>query len=72
MGTPASALIANRIDQRRSELGITVADLAERADIPRTTLQRRLAGNGKPFDTTELERMSSTLDQKISVWVQGL
>lgn len=72
MGTNESALIATRIDRRREELGITVQALAVHADIPRSTLQRRLAGNGKPFDIAELSRMSATLDQPISAWTEGL
>lgn len=72
MGTPESALIANRIDQRRIELGLTVADLAVNADVARSTLQRRLKGDGKPFDVAELSRLSAALDQSISEWAEGL
>lgn len=72
MGTPEAAMIATRIDHRRTELGLTVADLAENADIARSTLQRRLSGQGKPFDVAELARMSVALRQPISTWTEGI
>jgi transcriptional regulator with XRE-family HTH domain len=72
MGTPEAAMIATRIDQRRTELGLTVVELAVNADIARSTLQRRLNGDGKPFDVAELARMSVALREPISAWTEGI
>ena len=54
-----------RIDALRVERGLTVLELATKSQIPLTTLQRRLADDGK-LTVTEARRLSLALDVTIS------
>lgn len=72
MGTStATVVIATRINQKRLDLGVSVPELSASTGIPRTTLQRRLSGL-HPFNTPELERVSTRLSTPITDWFVGL
>ena len=49
--------------------GITQVDLARDANIPRATLQRRMAG--APFTIDELERIAKALGVEVVTLVKG-
>jgi transcriptional regulator with XRE-family HTH domain len=61
--------IGQRVDARRSELGIPVERLAAEAKIPSTTLERRLAGDGR-LTVAELGRLSSVLGVSAASWFE--
>jgi transcriptional regulator with XRE-family HTH domain len=61
--------IGQRVDARRSELGMPVEQLALAAGIAYTTLTRRLAGDGR-LTVAELRRLSATLGVTVTYWFQ--
>jgi transcriptional regulator with XRE-family HTH domain len=61
--------IGQRVEARRSELGIPVERLAAEATIPATTLIRRLAGDGR-LTVAELGRLSTALGVSASSWFE--
>lgn len=58
-----------RVDALRSERGVTVQRLAAETKIPLTTLQRRLAGDGR-LTVPELNRLSSALNVNVASWFE--
>jgi len=58
-----------RINALREELGIPVQRLAAESQIPSTTLERRLAGDGR-LTVSELRRISSVLNVKPASWFE--
>lgn len=58
-----------RVDALRTDLGVTVQRLAADAQIPLTTLQRRLAGDGR-LTIPELKRLSSALKVSVASWFE--
>jgi len=54
-----------RIDALRVERGLTVLELANKSQIPLTTLQRRLADDGN-LTVPEARRLSAALEVSIS------
>lgn len=64
MGSPSitySQRVVAAVQAAVSEKGVTSYTLAQQAGIPRTTLDRRLAGVD-PFKLDELERIAAALD----------
>jgi len=61
--------LGRRVDALRTDKGVTVQQLAAETQIPFTTLQRRLAGDGR-LTVTELRRISSTLGVTPSSWFE--
>jgi len=59
--------LGSRIDSLRQELGLTVVELSADAQIPLTTLQRRLAGDGR-LTVPELNRISTALEVPVASW----
>lgn len=62
--------IAVVIDRRRIDLGLTVQELASDTQIPLTTLQRRLAGDGK-LTVAELRRLADRLQTSPSAILEA-
>ena len=57
-----SGQIARRVEQAIAGSGISVAEVAHRSGIPRTTLIRRLQnGAASPFTVVEIEAIALTL-----------
>lgn len=56
---------AQLIHQAREAAGVSVAALAEQSLIPRTTLQRKLAGEAD-FTTTEVHKIARVLKVRTS------
>jgi transcriptional regulator with XRE-family HTH domain len=63
--TDASQRIAATVSAALREAGITQQRAARRSGIALATLERRLSGVGKPFDTDELERIADVLGLSI-------
>lgn len=61
--------IGRRVDALRVARGITAEQLAVEANIPYTTLQRRLAGDGK-LTVAELGRLSAILGVTAASWFE--
>lgn len=61
--------LGHRVDALRSDLGVTVQRLAAESKIPLTTLQRRLAGDGR-LTVPELSRISSVLEVPVASWFE--
>ena len=71
MGTnTAENDLGQRVDGLRAELGMTVLDLAHEAKIPLTTLQRRLAGDGR-LTVAELNQISHALRVTPASWFEA-
>ena len=65
--TPREAL-AKRVDRARTAADVSELELANRTHIPRTTLQRKLAGVAE-FTVGELATIATVLDLDLSVLV---
>jgi transcriptional regulator with XRE-family HTH domain len=52
---------AKLVDAAREARGMSKKDLADAALMPRQTLSRRLAGEDKPFTTTEIYTIAGIL-----------
>ena len=61
--------IGHRVDELRQSRGLTVKRLAADAQIPLTTLQRRLAGDGH-LTVPELNRLSTALEVPVASWFE--
>lgn len=59
--------LADAIEADMTAAGLTVAGLAERTNIPRATLVRRLAGAG--LRAGELEALALALGRRPSEWM---
>lgn len=70
MATKSDDDLGQRVDALRSQAGITVVDLAAQTRIPLTTLQRRLAGDGR-LTVAELSRISNALDVPPASWFEA-
>jgi transcriptional regulator with XRE-family HTH domain len=62
--------LGRRVDALRSDKGVTVQQLAAETQIPFTTLQRRLAGDGR-LTVTELRRISAALHVTPASWFES-
>lgn len=70
MATTTEAVeLGLRIDALRSTLGISVERLATESQIPSTTLERRLRGDGR-LTVAELSRLSSALNVTPASWFE--
>ncbi len=69
MATNTDTDLGQRVDSLRAELGYTVLDLATEAKIPLTTLQRRLAGDGR-LTVAELRQVSNVLRVTPASWFE--
>jgi len=71
MGTQANTEdLGLRVDALRSSLGITVQRLAADSLIASTTIERRLAGDGK-LTVAELSRISAALNVSPASWFEA-
>lgn len=59
--------LGQRVDRLRSDVGMTVVELANVTGIPLTTLQRRLAGDGR-LTVAELRDISRALNVTPASW----
>jgi transcriptional regulator with XRE-family HTH domain len=66
-----TAVIARRVDESRRSSGCSRSYLAEVVGIPRTTLNRKLAGRSD-FTIPELSDIGDALGVKPSVWLRGV
>lgn len=71
MATTTEGALAQRVDTLRRAAGFTVAELARNSDIPLTTLQRRLLGDGDEFTVAELSRISQALNVTPASWFEA-
>lgn len=69
MDTNTADDLAQRVDGLREANGITVIELARDTKIPLTTLQRRLAGDGR-LTVAELGRISKALNVTAASWFE--
>ena len=69
MDTNTADDLAQRVDGLRETNGLTVVELARDSQIPLTTLQRRLAGDGR-LTVAELGRISSALNVTPASWFE--
>lgn len=69
MSTQTVTDLGQRVDALRVERGISTEKLALEAGIAYTTLQRRLAGDGK-ITVAELGRLSAVLGVSASSWFE--
>lgn len=67
MDTNTADDLAQRVDGLRADNGLTVVELARDSQIPLTTLQRRLAGDGR-LTVAELGRISAVLNVSAASW----
>jgi plasmid maintenance system antidote protein VapI len=67
----ATALIAGRVAESRRSSGKSCSYLADVTGIPRTTLNRKLAGRSD-FTIPELTDLGDALGVKPSVWLRGI
>lgn len=59
--TEASSKISGTVRVALREAGVPQAEAAGWINVSPATMERRLSGRGKPFDTTELEWISDHL-----------
>lgn len=69
MFSPTNEAAVAAILAEMERQGVTQVDLARDANVPRATLQRRLAGS--PFSIDELERVAQALGVEVSELVKG-
>jgi plasmid maintenance system antidote protein VapI len=66
-----TASIARRVEESRRSSGHSRSYLADVTGIPRTTLNRKLAGRSD-FTIPELTDLGDALGVKPSVWLRGI
>ena len=62
--------LGQRVDALRAETGMTVVQLSATSRIPLTTLQRRLAGDGR-LTVAELAHISTALNVTPASWFEA-
>lgn len=62
---PYKLRVAKAVTEAMAAKGENTYSLADKTQIPRTTLRRKLAGTGKPIDVEELDLIAKALKTSV-------